>query len=172
MKAIDSRFLAGKTNQRAKFGAACVVVALTLLTGLIAGCTSGHSSAGATTNSAKYYAVTAEKAAFFKYGPQQGNGPDTNLSKDTLVTLIHSSWGYSKVKLLNGEQGYVSSDEIHIASPNLIAAANAPTTPAGSPEVHGEHFNINSGDPRLIPPPEPLPDSSPVMPVEPDPLQQ
>ena len=90
------------------------------------------------------------------------------LPKDTLLTLGRSSFGYCRVTLRSGEEGYVAREDINVAPPKLVAEV---TNPAGS-SAHGEQFNINSNDPRLIAPPEPLPDTNPIMPVEPDPLQQ
>jgi hypothetical protein len=110
----------------------------------------------------KLFAITADSAAFFRHGPQQGREPDQKLSKDTIVKMIRPSFGYSKVQLVaSGEQGYVASDEIKPASPMLVAstattrtesAHSAPSSPAA------EQFNLNSDDPRLVPPPEELPD--------------
>lgn len=110
----------------------------------------------------KVFAITADSAAFFRHGPQQGREPDQKLSKDTLVKLIRPSFGYSKVQLVaSGEQGYVASDEIKPASPMLVAStATARTESAHSapPSPAAEQFNLNSDDPRLVPPPEELPD--------------
>src|SRR5438477_5661692 len=58
------------------------------------------------------FAVTAEKTSFYRYGPQQGRGPDRDLTRDTLVTLIRHSFGYSKVKLDDGEQGFVANEDL------------------------------------------------------------
>ena len=109
------------------------------------------------------YAITPESAAFFHRGPQPGRQPDKTLSRDTLVKLIRPSFGYSKVTLVaSGEQGYVASDEIKPASPVLVASTatarteSAVSTPPPSPAA--EQFNIDSSDPRLVPPPEDLPD--------------
>lgn len=111
---------------------------------------------------AKLYAVTADSAAFYRRGPQPGREPDQKLSRDTVVKLIRPSFGYSKVQLVaSGEQGYVASDEIRPATPMLIAsAATARTESAASTSASPavEHFNLNSDDPRLVPPPEELPD--------------
>lgn len=120
---------------------------------------------------AKLYAVTADSAAFYRRGPQPGREPDQKLSKDTVVKLIRPSFGYSKVQLVaSGEQGYVASDEIQPATPMLIAsAATARTESAAStssPAV--EQFNLNSDDPRLVPPPEDLPDPD-LPPTSPNP---
>lgn len=91
---------------------------------LSCGCSSfGRARAAA---SPKFYAVTADSTPFYRYGPQQGSGPDRTLPKDSLITLIRPSFGYSKVKLITGEQGYVASDDIRLASATLIAAVNTP----------------------------------------------
>src|SRR5438270_6888928 len=89
--------------------------------GLIAAC--ANSTTSLAVNSGKYYAVSAARAAFYRYGPQQGNGPDQKLPHDTLVTLIQPTFGYCKVQLMSGEQGYVASEDIHPASAQLVAAA-------------------------------------------------
>lgn len=111
---------------------------------------------------AKLFAITSDSAAFFRHGPQQGREPDQKLSKDTLVKLIRPSFGYSKVQLVaSGEQGYVASDEIQPASPMLVASTATSRTesvPSASSSPAVEQFNLNSDDPRLVPPPEDLPD--------------
>ena len=111
---------------------------------------------------AKLYAITADSAAFFRHGPQQGREPDQKLSRDTIVKLIRPSFGYSKVQLVaSGEQGYVASDEIKPASPMLVAStatARTESVHSAPPSPAAEQFNLNSDDPRLVPPPEDLPD--------------
>lgn len=110
---------------------------------------------------AKLFVVTSDSTPFFRHGPQAGRTPDQTLTKETVVALIRPSFGYSKVKIAaTGEQGYVSSEDIRPASPSLIASAAAPkidplTTPSTQSNV--EQFNLNSDDPRLVPPPEALP---------------
>jgi hypothetical protein len=110
----------------------------------------------------KFFTVTADSAAFFRRGPQPGRQPDKTLSKDTLVRLVRPSFGFSKVQLVaSGELGYVASDEIKPASSTLVASTTtARTNSAVSPPAHSavEQFNLNSNDPRLVPPPEELPD--------------
>lgn len=110
----------------------------------------------------KLYAITAESSAFYQRGPQQGREPDQKLSRDTLVKLIRPSFGYSKVQLVaSGEQGYVASDEIKPATPLLIASAataRAESVVTAPPSPAAEQFRLNSDDPRLVPPPEELPD--------------
>ena len=75
-----------------------------------------------------------------------------------MVKLIRPSFGYSKMQVVaSGEQGYVASEEIRPASSTLLAAATIPpadpmAAPPASPTA--EQFNLNSDDPRLVPPPE------------------
>lgn len=103
-------------------------------------------------NTGKLYAVTSDRTSFYRYGPQQGNGPDESLPRDTLMTLIRPSFGYCKVHLVaTAKDGYVASEDIKPAPSTLIAALNTPTP---SPIVSRETFNVQSSEP---PPPETLP---------------
>ena len=131
----------------------------------LSGCALTQRNILSASDSTKFYAVTTEKAAFYKFGPQQGGGPDLELPRDTIVTLIRPSFGYCKVHLANGQEGYVAHEDIKVAPPALVAAANAPP-PGAEPAVHSERFNLNSADPRLVVPPEDLPQNNP----EPTPL--
>lgn len=121
--------------------------------GILPGCASKRSEVTAH-NHGKVFAVVADKTSFYRYGPQQGNGADQELPRDTLVTLIRPSFGYCKVQLVQGAQeGYVASEDIKPAPPTLLAALNPPApTPESSSEL--ENFDVNSSEP---PPPEGLP---------------
>ena len=147
-----------------KGGVAWIAI-LPLLPLLGAGCAS--QSTPATASSGKVFAVAAEQTSFYRYGPQQGNGPDESLPKDTLMTLIRPSFGYCKVQLLTGnKEGYVASEDIKPAPPTLLAALNAPlpvtSISAGSER---ENFDMQSSEP---PPPETLPDPD-LPPAAPEP---
>jgi hypothetical protein len=111
----------------------------------------------------KLFVVSVESAAFFRHGPQAGRDPDQKLSRETVVKLIRPSFGFSKVEIAaTGEQGYVATDEIRPASSNLIASVSAPKVdPLATPPTQpaAEQFNLDSSDPRLVPPPEDLPPS-------------
>jgi hypothetical protein len=135
-----------------------------------AGCTSTHKTSQSTRRDAKIFAVTSDAAPFFRHGPRPGRDPDLKLAKDTLVKLIRPSFGFSKVQLVaSGEQGYVASEDITPAPSTLIAAATpAPMDSVLSPPSNrpaGEQFNLNSNDPRLVPPPENLPNSDAPLPA-------
>ncbi len=113
-----------------------------------------------TASSGKVFAVTAEKTAFFRYGPQQGNGPDESLAKNTLMTLIRPSFGYCKVHLVaTSQEGYVASEDIQPASATLIAALNPPVQASTSSSTSStrENFDLRSSGPAAVPPPETLP---------------
>jgi hypothetical protein len=139
--------------------------AAALLAICFAGCSSADKPAVTTTSTAKrdgkFFVVSVDSAAFFRHGPQAGRQPDKTLLKETVVKLIRPSFGYSKIQVVEtGEQGYVLSEEIRPASSALLASVSAPktdplTTPSTTPAV--EQFNLNSSDPRLVPPPEDLP---------------
>lgn len=139
--------------------------AIALLEFTFAGCsaTTKTTATSPAKRDAKLFVVSVESAAFFRHGPQPGREPDKTLLKETVLKLIRPSFGYSKVEIAaTGEQGYVSSEEIRPASSNLVAAVS-PTkvdplaAPTSQPPV--EQFNLNSNDPRLVPPPENLPNA-------------
>lgn len=148
----------------------------TLLAICLAGCSSANKPAVTTTSTAKsnakLYAISVDSAAFFRRGPQAGRDPDKTLSKETVVKLIRPSFGYSKVEVVaTGELGYVSSEEIRPATSALLASVSAPkpnpleTPSSQSPESSVEQFNLDSSDPRLVPPPENLPPSELPLPA-------
>ena len=129
-----------------------------------AGCSSTKSKPTVISTSkrdAKVFVVSVESAAFFRHGPQAGREPDKTLSKETVVKLIRPSFGYSKVEVVaTGEQGYVASEDLRPSSSTLVASVSARqadplATP--SPQSGLDQFNLNSNDPRLVPPPEDLP---------------
>jgi hypothetical protein len=128
---------------------------------LTAGCESSNQPKifSGTTNS--WYSVTANQTPFYRYGPQQGNGPDMQLPRDSIMKVIRPSFGYVKVQLQDGESGYVANEDIRPASATLVAEKLAPPPELPPPATiadQGEQFQLNSDDPRLIAPPEPLPE--------------
>lgn len=144
-----------------------VALALSFLSALFAGCKSSDKPAQNTTKATRLFAVMVDSAAFFRHGPQEGRDPDLKLPKDTIVKLIRPSFGYAKIQVVaSGLQGYVANEEIGPATSTLLAAATVP--PADPVAAHisgpaGEQFNLNSNDPRLVPPPDELP--SPDLPA-------
>lgn len=117
------------------------------------------------TDGGKVYVVATEKTSFYSHGPKQGNGPDGELPKDTLVSLIRNSFGYSKVQVAStGKQGFVASEDIMPATPTLLASLSAPkpepiiasATTTSSSSIP-ENFDVRSTDSSAVPPPETLP---------------
>ena len=137
------------------------VAPLALLLALLTGCKSADKPAQSTTKATRLFAVAIDSAAFFRHGPRQGLEPDLKLPKDTVVKLIRTSFGYSKIQVVaSGVQGYIASEEIRPASSTLLAAATIPPVDPMAPQTSdpaAEQFNLNSNDPRLVPPPEQLP---------------
>lgn len=129
---------------------------------LFAGCKSADKPAQNSTKATRLFAISVDSAAFFRHGPQAGRDPDLRLPRDTAVKLIRPSFGYSKIQIVeSGVQGYVASGEIRPASSALLAAAStqpADSGPLSIDEPGSGRFNLNSDDPRLVPPPEALPD--------------
>jgi len=138
-----------------------------LLALFFSACSSADKPAVTSTSKAKterkLYVVSADSAAFFKRGPQSGREPDKRLPRETVLKLIRPSFGYAKVEIAEtGEQGYISSEEMQPATSALLAAVSAPKPdPLATPPTENavEQFNLNSDDPRLVPPPEALPPS-------------
>jgi hypothetical protein len=135
------------------------IPALAVTAALFAGCNTIEKTRESLANTPKIYAVSTEAAAFYSHGPQQGNGPDRTLPRDTLVKLIRPSFGYSKVQVIGeSQEGYVATEDIQVAPPSLVAKATATPPPvAAASAPAGEQFNLDSSDPRLKAPPEQLP---------------
>jgi hypothetical protein len=138
--------------------------ALLILLAFFGGCAGKKGLAVLSGTTGSWYAVTKDQTPFYHYGPQQGNGADQQLERDSLMKVIRPSFGYVKVQLQSGQEGYVASEDIRPASATLVAAKFAPPLPPPTAVAQGggEEFRLNSDDPRLIAPPEPLPESSPT----------
>jgi hypothetical protein len=107
--------------------------------------------------------LTADKTSFYKYGPQQSQGPDRQLPKDTRVTVVRHAFGYSKVRLPDGQQGFVANDQLSRAPEKLIAQADASDDSAdGSslPPTPSVKLPASDSSPEY----EPTPIPAPLMP--------
>jgi hypothetical protein len=77
------------------------------------------------------------------------------------MKIINPFFGYGKVQLQNGQPGYMASEDIKPVSVELVARVlTRAITFDRESATAGENFRLNSGDPRLIAPPEPLPEAS------------
>ena len=59
------------------------------------------------------------------------------------MMLIRPSFGYSKVQLMNGQQGYVASQDIRAAPPQLVSAETTPIVPPISHETSRTKFRFD-----------------------------
>ncbi|MGB8355174.1 MAG: hypothetical protein WCD79_14850 [Chthoniobacteraceae bacterium] len=84
------------------------------------------------------YIVTADTTAFYKYGPAQANGADMQLKKGSEVVMLERHYGYSRVQILDGDSGYIPTDDI-APSPHqpTLAAAPMKKSGGGSSGSHG-----------------------------------
>lgn len=111
-----------------------------------------------------FYSVATNSTGFFSYDPHQEVGPDKILRRDTVVVLLRPSFGYSVVRLMTGEQGFVSSKDLRVAPAALIPRA-APTPRPSGPAIEVISPNSPKPIPALSPPPPaeiepaPLPNS-------------
>jgi hypothetical protein len=137
---------------------------LLVLAALGVSCSSSFKSQALSGTVGGWYSVTANATSFYRYGPQQAKGPDLQLPKDSIMKVIRPSFGYVKVQLQDGANGYVASEDIRPASATLVAEKLAPPPQPPPPIIAGqdEQFRLNSDDPRLVAPPEPLPEASPT----------
>jgi hypothetical protein len=95
----------------------------------IVSCAKSRTRQSAAASTTDYYAVKSSAAAFFHYGPLQANGPNRTLSRDTLLTISKKSFGYARVRLTSGEEGYVAMDDIRPAPASLVAKTIPTPTP-------------------------------------------
>ena len=131
---------------------------------LTTGCESSKQPKIFSGTTSSWYSVAASQTPFYRHGPQQGNGPDMQLPRDSIMKVIRPSFGYVKVQLQNGENGYVANEDIRPAPATLLAEKLAPPPKLPPPPTvadQSEQLKLNSGELRLIAPPEPLPEASP-----------
>jgi hypothetical protein len=125
------------------------------------GCAKSKSAPQTAANTQSYYAVKTAEAAFYRYGPQQANGPDRKLPKDTLMTIGKPRFGYLRVKLTTGEEGFMSRDDLEPASPELVAKIMP--TPTPRPAYYAEpKLPTLEATPAVEPTAIPMPSGSPL----------
>ncbi len=117
-------------------------------------------AAGAPVKNADRYKVTADTTPFYHYGPQQLNGSDEDLKKDTRITMLNRGRGYSQIRLASNETGYVGTEDISPLSAQEIATEDAQklaaATAAAATASANAHaaLNGNPGGPAYTIPPE------------------
>ena len=109
------------------------------------------------------FVVSAAKTPFYRFGPQQGSGPDRDLPRDTTLTVIRKSMGYSKVRLPDGQEGFVPSEDLSRAPEKLIAHADTSAGPDWSDLPPPPQVQLPVADPPS-PELEPTPLPQPLLP--------
>lgn len=75
------------------------------------------------------YRVSADTTSFYRYGPQQINGPDQTLKKGSDVVMVKHAFGYSQVKTFDTQMtGYVSTEDMRPLTQPELAALIVPVT--------------------------------------------
>jgi hypothetical protein len=123
-----------------------------------------------------YYVVKADFTPLYRTGPQQPNGPDQSIAKDTLVVLLTKSFGYSRVQLDSGLNGYVATEDLALATPERVEPPKPVETvveklPTSRNSAIVEHYSVEKAastsnanaealpelpEPRLEPEPTPV----------------
>jgi hypothetical protein len=93
------------------------------------GCAHMFASHSKSADTGSVLIVQAEETPFYHFGPKQGKGPDRQLPKNTRVTVIRHGFGYSKVRLADGQQGFVANDDM-IRAPETMIAQTEQADPA------------------------------------------
>jgi hypothetical protein len=98
---------------------------------------------------------------FIVMAPQQGYDADQQMPKDALMKVINPFFDCRKVQVQKGQASYVASEDIKPASVELVASVLTPANTVDRDSATAdEHCRLNSGNPRLIAPPEPLSETS------------
>lgn len=100
--------------------------------------------AGYDRNGLPYYVVKADFTPIYRLGPQQRGGPDQNLRRGALIGLVKRSFGYSKVKLDSGMEGYVATDDIFPATPEWIASAQSLAAASPTTTSRRRSYNLDN----------------------------
>ena len=117
-----------------------------------AGCTT---PAGPQVPTTRYVVANGSGAQFYKYGPAQAFGPDSVLPRGYRLTMVDRAFGYSRVALADGMNGYVSTEDVAPAPPD-------PVPPKATPPPKVRTGRGSSGSRRGS--------SPPVVPIPSDPL--
>jgi hypothetical protein len=120
---------------------------------VLSGCQAGLQPSAGMDN----YMITAERSAFYKFGPAQAAGPDATLTKNQHVTLIRREFGYSRIRTEDGQLGYVATEDITRAPD----PTPTPTPPRGSGKK-GRGGRLTQDQPNDIALPQNQPSDNPA----------
>ena len=115
-----------------------------------------------------YYAVSAQQAQVYRFGPSQPTGADALLKKGQRIIMLRQEYGFSRVMTEDGMTGFIANDLIAPAPPppkpaparGDLAWANLPPLPSRGTSVPG----VSSAN-RAILEHGPLFDQDPLPPL-------
>jgi hypothetical protein len=131
-------------------------------------------------SAAPEYMSTRDFSPFYRFGPQQGGGPDATLRAGTRFKLLRREMGFSYVQLDDSRTGYVANENMAVAPPRPPEAKRQEESSAATGSrkrgARGAESPVYSGpavndtplpDPNTPPPdlniePEIVPDTIPV----------
>ena len=56
--------------------------------------------------------VIRDRTPLYRYGPQQGGAPESQLSRNDRVLVLRRELGYSLVQIADGQTGYVANEDL------------------------------------------------------------
>jgi len=134
---------------------------------LLGGCASSRPGQGDI-----YYAVSAQQAQVYRFGPSQPTGADALLKKGQRIIMLRQEYGFSRVMTEDGMTGFIANDLIAPAPPppkpisptrSALAWANLPPLPSRDGSIPG----VSSAN-RAILDHGPLFDQDPLPPLPDD----
>lgn len=60
----------------------------------------------------KWYVVSVKQAPFYEFGPAQATGPSFGVKEGDYLMLLKREPGFSRVRLEDGQEGYIANDFI------------------------------------------------------------
>lgn len=70
--------------------------------------------------------VVLESTPFYRKGPAQGTGPDLSLAKGDEVEVLRKEFGFSFVRIEDGQNGYIANESIKPAPPSTQVDVQKP----------------------------------------------
>jgi hypothetical protein len=113
---------------------------------LLAGC-----SAPTPQNSSQIYEVAAPKTLFYHLDPRLVNEADGTLGLGTIVTIVGRQFGFSRVRLADGDVGFVPTRDLGpVAMPSMRGGRISGPAPRNSVRQAGRGDNPEAGTPTRL----------------------
>jgi hypothetical protein len=99
-------------------------------------------------SNAPHFSVSSEFAAFYRFGPMQGGGPDLSLRRGERLRVLRREMGYSFVKIQDGRTGYIANESIRPAPEPLPAPMPRPPRRLRNAAAPAPPTTLPTGDPN------------------------